>query len=61
MLFVNLFFFMKVQHLYDVDKSNQPSKKLKNRLPPTHQGQTLTRFPLLYSAGLSQARGKRKY
>ncbi|XP_075897847.1 F-actin-monooxygenase mical1 [Nelusetta ayraudi] len=27
----------QVQHLYDVDKSNQPSKKLKNKLLPTHQ------------------------
>lgn len=54
MLFVDFFFFMKVQHLYDVDKSNQPSKKLKNRLLPTHQGQLLTYFLLLYSAGLSR-------
>lgn len=53
MLFVDFFFFMKVQHLYDVDKSNQPSKKLKNKLLPTHQGQLLTYFLLLY-AGLSR-------
>lgn len=51
---------MKVQHLYDVDKSNQPSKKLKNRLPPTHQGLTYLLSPLILS-WVKLAWGKRTH
>lgn len=54
-LFLDFFAFMKVQHLYDVDKSNQASRKLKNRLTPTHQG-TYLPSPFLLS-WVEQARG----
>lgn len=42
------FTYFKVQHLYDVDKSNQLSKKSKNKLPPMHQGQSFFCHMLTY-------------